>query len=165
MNTRYNMTLIALALVGALISTGAAADDRKYYSGTECSAYYGSQASRFSHSGGIRNISGTRTWVVCPVISDRYWYNSEINRAWIRVNRAFPLNGIYRQDVCHLMARRTTAGSISFVTVAFDTQGSTVETFPFLENQTRFAVSWIQCYLAGGSTIESYSVQESTGTD
>ncbi len=170
-------TLVALALVGALISSQAMADDTKYYSGKECSAYQGSDAALFSHREGISydhpvSTQGwnNRRWVVCPVISDRYGSSTNrtgghVNRAWIRVNRAHPLNGNYWQDVCHLMVRRTTAGSVSSVTVSFDTQGSAAKPFPSLRNQPRFAVYWIQCLLAPGSSLQTYGIVESPGTD
>lgn len=65
------------------ISGNVFAENGHAYNGSFCTASLGSQAANFDFLFGIRNVSGSRRIVSCPVVVDEIANTSGTNRVWV----------------------------------------------------------------------------------
>lgn len=115
-----------LALMGSvmlplslLVSQSAQAYDLKVYSGAMCQAFYGSQEARFNKQwDGIKNISGTASWVMCGIVRDNQQtiIGSNGFQAWVKAPGA-------AQTVCYHSERSRTT-SVEVQTKALSRTGT-----------------------------------------
>ena len=167
MYTKLNIKKIALSLALPLVMLSAPqaqAFDLKTWSGSMCSAFYGTQDQFFNRThSGIKNISGDPRWVTCGVVDDTYNgsnsgnYDNGTQGARVRVQQPpaslstcyLSERGDFGQEIDTTMVVIPGSGEQNLSTTASDHWGNRI----------------LLCKLAPGATLNRITIWEYDNSD